>query len=344
MSQQSHGNEEPDIYSISLLALALYRSHCFEAVVKICSDLPYTSDLRIPVALRVLSAKSKGKINEADPEAVRSAFQSQLSPSNQLTADQLLETILSEAGKVVESQGEMPVANATQSLHVSEPSTAESRWAHLPPPPEGTPHSSQSITIEELHAGSLRPRRPSLRILGAVTLAIAAATTSLAIWSSSAKNPSATLSATQTTIHQTTTTRTPTTVLRTTTTARPATTTTRPATTTTRPPTTTRPSTTGSWFTPGATLTADSRNRDFYFTIQTTRIFRAETYSDDNDPYLWLYDNSGALIASDDDGAGFGLDSLISIRLTPGTYRLRAGVCCEGPTAWYGPFYLIETS
>lgn len=51
-----------------------------------------------------------------------------------------------------------------------------------------------------------------------------------------------------------------------------------------------------------------------------------------SDPQLWLYDEQGQLLVSNDDHAG--LQSFISIEVQAGRYRLRAGTCCWQPDEW----------
>lgn len=94
------------------------------------------------------------------------------------------------------------------------------------------------------------------------------------------------------------------------------------------------------WFAPGATAeTAVSLHvpapSDYYFTFDADAILqvRAFGYDAGYDTYLWLYDSQDVLIAQNDDW--FGLDSWLDFPVTAGTYRLRAGVCCGDPNAWY---------
>ena len=83
---------------------------------------------------------------------------------------------------------------------------------------------------------------------------------------------------------------------------------------------------------------------DFYFTLEESNLFSARAYASQYgvDSMLWLYDSSNKIISANDDY--FGLDSYISIVLEPGEYRLRTGVCCGDPNAWYGSYYEIETN
>lgn len=46
---------------------------------------------------------------------------------------------------------------------------------------------------------------------------------------------------------------------------------------------------------------------------------------------LWLYTDTGQLIAANDDW--YGLQSNLDLIVSPGTYRLRAGFCCHDPNA-----------
>lgn len=82
----------------------------------------------------------------------------------------------------------------------------------------------------------------------------------------------------------------------------------------------------------------------FEYTEPTTfyvRTFDAPGYW--SDPMLWLYDSAGQLLAANDDW--YGLQSRIEIPVTPGLYRLRAGVCCWDPNAWRpGYRYTVSTT
>ena len=87
---------------------------------------------------------------------------------------------------------------------------------------------------------------------------------------------------------------------------------------------------------------ATSENRDFWFNFTEPAVFKVRTYAQEYgiDSMLWLYDNEGVLVAQNDDF--FGLDSWIEVNVSVGTYRLRAGVCCGNPDAWYGQSYGVE--
>ena len=83
---------------------------------------------------------------------------------------------------------------------------------------------------------------------------------------------------------------------------------------------------------------------DYYFTFSEPSSFNVRTYAQQYgiDSMLWVYDADNVLIAQNDDF--FGLDSWIEVNVQPGTYRLRTGVCCGNPDAWYGQSYVIETN
>ena len=87
---------------------------------------------------------------------------------------------------------------------------------------------------------------------------------------------------------------------------------------------------------------ATSENRDFWFNFTEPSVFKVRTYAQEYgiDSMLWLYDNEGVLVAQNDDF--FGLDSWIEVNVSVGTYRLRAGVCCGNPDAWYGTSYTLD--
>ena len=93
------------------------------------------------------------------------------------------------------------------------------------------------------------------------------------------------------------------------------------------------------WFAPPAqanetaTLNVPAPS-DFYFTFQEPSIIQARAYGQEigYDTHLWLYDSSDVLIAANDDY--YGLDSWIEVSVEPGTYRLRAGICCGDPDGW----------
>jgi len=98
---------------------------------------------------------------------------------------------------------------------------------------------------------------------------------------------------------------------------------------------------------------------DFTIEIQAESIFDAETVLCYPEPVgwcdglidsqLWIYDSEGVLLASSDDSIGpYGITyaSHIWITLNPGTYRLRAGRCCNDPDATWeiGRGYHLSTS
>ncbi len=75
---------------------------------------------------------------------------------------------------------------------------------------------------------------------------------------------------------------------------------------------------------------------DIWFDYTEPTQFVAQTTQSpglNSDPQLWLYNETGELLYTNDDY--YGLQSYISIELTAGRYRLRAGVCCGRPDFWY---------
>lgn len=81
---------------------------------------------------------------------------------------------------------------------------------------------------------------------------------------------------------------------------------------------------------------------DLWFTYTEPSDFKVRTYAQQYgiDSMLWLYDANGVLLAQNDDF--FGLDSWLEVAVQPGSYRLRTGVCCGNPDAWYGTSYTVE--
>jgi hypothetical protein len=78
-----------------------------------------------------------------------------------------------------------------------------------------------------------------------------------------------------------------------------------------------------------------TRPTDFWFEYTEPTQFIAETFmmeSNNSDPQLWLYDEQGTLLYTNDDFRG--LQSYISMEVQPGRYRLRAGTCCHQPDVW----------
>jgi len=74
---------------------------------------------------------------------------------------------------------------------------------------------------------------------------------------------------------------------------------------------------------------------DFWFSYSEPTQFLAETYQSDtfpSDPQLWLYNEAGELIITNDDYIG--LQSKIDLPLPAGSYRLRASTCCYEPDVW----------
>lgn len=100
------------------------------------------------------------------------------------------------------------------------------------------------------------------------------------------------------------------------------------------------------WFAPPAqaAMLEVTGPTDFYFTYSEPSLFTARAYAAEYgiDSHLWFYDSENNLLAANDDW--FGLDSWLSIAVQPGTYRLRAGVCCGDPTYWYGSGYQLDVN
>ncbi len=74
---------------------------------------------------------------------------------------------------------------------------------------------------------------------------------------------------------------------------------------------------------------------DFWVEFETTTQFLAQTYQSGDlpsDPQLWLYNEIGELLITNDDYIG--LQSKIDLELQPGRYRLRASTCCYEPDVW----------
>lgn len=85
---------------------------------------------------------------------------------------------------------------------------------------------------------------------------------------------------------------------------------------------------------------------DYWFSFTERSLFSVRTFDvagSWSDPMLWLFDQQGVLQAQNDDW--FGLQSFIERELEPGSYRLRAGVCCGDPDRWYsGVSYDVSTN
>ena len=83
---------------------------------------------------------------------------------------------------------------------------------------------------------------------------------------------------------------------------------------------------------------------DLWFTLNAPALFTVRTFAWQFgiDSMLWLYDEQGTLIAYNDDW--YGLDSHIERQLDSGVYRLRTGVCCWNPDAWYGNGYQVDST
>ena len=84
---------------------------------------------------------------------------------------------------------------------------------------------------------------------------------------------------------------------------------------------------------------------DYYFTLEEPQLFTVRAYAQQYgiDSMLWLYDSNNNILVANDDSQ-YGLDSYISINLDAGVYRLRTGVCCGNPDAWYGTSYDIDVN
>jgi hypothetical protein len=81
---------------------------------------------------------------------------------------------------------------------------------------------------------------------------------------------------------------------------------------------------------------------DLWFTFSEPVVFKVRSYAQQYgiDSMLWLYDSDGNLLTQNDDW--FGLDSWIEHPVPAGSYRLRTGVCCGNPDAWYGTSYTLD--
>jgi hypothetical protein len=76
--------------------------------------------------------------------------------------------------------------------------------------------------------------------------------------------------------------------------------------------------------------TVAGRNAElFSFTVPTTQCIQFEMTSSQFDTYLYVVNNAGTVLAQDDDG-GSGVNSLILLQLSPGTYFLGAAAFSGG--------------
>jgi hypothetical protein len=74
---------------------------------------------------------------------------------------------------------------------------------------------------------------------------------------------------------------------------------------------------------------------DFWLDFGDATQFLAQTFQSGDlpsDPQLWLYDQNGVLIVTNDDYVG--LQSKIDVAIPAGSYRLRASTCCHEPDVW----------
>ncbi len=67
----------------------------------------------------------------------------------------------------------------------------------------------------------------------------------------------------------------------------------------------------------------DGQPVDHPLTLETSATVSIELRSDDFDTVLVVLDDTGALVASDDDGAGLGTDSRLELDLDAGSYTVR---------------------
>ena len=101
------------------------------------------------------------------------------------------------------------------------------------------------------------------------------------------------------------------------------------------------------WFQPGRasadTITVTGPT-DILFVFDEPSTFKVRTYAQQYgiDSMLWLYGPDNTLVAQNDDY--FGLDSWLEVEVVAGQYRLRTGVCCGNPEAWYGTSYVVDTN
>lgn len=115
---------------LALLAMDLLRNHCYEAVIEVCANLPASSDMRIPMALGMLSDRCKGRSNENDPAVVSGNFSRKWPDLTKPEPTELLTLILAA---VMES----PSTGETLTPKPTSPENpaVRTKFSHLPPPP-----------------------------------------------------------------------------------------------------------------------------------------------------------------------------------------------------------------
>lgn len=125
---QDHSQRDLDY--LALLAMDLLRNRCYEGVVDVCAHLPASSDLRISMALGMLSDRCKGRSNENDPAVVSENFSRKWPELAKPEPTELLALILAAVMKSP-STGERISPKPTSPENPAIPK----EFSLLPPPP-----------------------------------------------------------------------------------------------------------------------------------------------------------------------------------------------------------------
>lgn len=237
-------DQKTDIEFVALLALHLYEFQCFGTVAEMCSRLPATDDMRIPVALKLLGSRCTGRTDRADSSAAIANFMAHQASSPRPSTAEILASVLT----AVSASGVRPdvvaspqdVAADLENASPTPPVVADHPAELAPPNRVATPGEDASST-----SPSPRRGRKLIGLAGLAAVVIAGGASFVMFGSSESADTSQ--AAAPTTIRPATAASPTTTALRPTSTAAPVatsppSTTTAPAppsTTTTTPPTST---------------------------------------------------------------------------------------------------------
>jgi hypothetical protein len=235
-------DQKTDIEFVALLALHLYESQCFGTVAEMCSRLPATDDMRIPVALKLLGSRCTGLTDRADSSAVVASFMAHQASSPRPSSAEILASLLT----AVSASGVRPDGVASpQDVSADLENASPTPPVAADHPVELAPPNRIATPGEDASSTSPSPRR-GRKLIGLAGLAavVIAGGASFVMFGSS-ENADTSQAAAPTTIRPVTTALPTTTAQRPTSTAAPVATS--PPSTTTAPPTsttTTPPSTT----------------------------------------------------------------------------------------------------
>lgn len=160
-------DQKTDIEFVALLALHLYESQCFGTVAEMCSRLPATDDMRIPVALKLLGSRCTGRTDRADSAAVIANFMAHQASSPRPSTGEILASVLT----AVSASGIRPDGIASpQDVSADLENASPTPPVVADHPAELTPSNRVATPGEDASSTSPSPRR-GRKLIGLAGLA-----------------------------------------------------------------------------------------------------------------------------------------------------------------------------